>query len=221
MLNSIERKVLELIGEDPDSPDVFTDDDTGMSPIRSAINDAVSEIVMITGSHKRQYFIPLREEQQFYRLVMQDGDFGWVTDAWSVTSQYRLEQTDLIRLNHYDPRWMLHTGRPETYFTVGKDILGVYPKPSGTEGVIELTVVEIPAAYESGEDRVKLRAQFENAAVHFAVGEFWATRGDAQEAQKYHLMYLSALGLETEYQPSIWQPRYAQTVKEPWPRVTG
>ena len=221
MLNSLETKVLELIGEDVDSPDVFTDTEEGMEPIRTSLNDAVSEIVMLTGSHKRQYYIPLREQQQFYRLNLQNGSMGWITDVWSVTAKYRLEQSDLIRLASYDPRWMIHNGRPEAYFPVGKDLCGVYPKPAATEDVLELTLVEIPAAYESGEDRIKLRTAFEYAAVHFAVGEFWATRGDAQEATKHHAIYLSALGMEQDYAPQIGQTQFVQTAKEPWPRVTG
>jgi hypothetical protein len=220
-MNAIETKVLELIGEDPEAPDVFVDTDEGMAPIRESIADAVSEIVMLTGSHKRQYLIPLREDQQFYRLTLQNGDLGWITDAWSITQKYRLEQTDLVRLSAYDPRWMIGAGSSQSYFPVGKDIIGFYPKSSASVNVVELTVVEIPRAYASSADRVKLRESFEYAAVHFAVAEYWATRGDANEAQSHTQKYLAALGLEQEYMPQSGQPRSLQTRKEPWPQGTA
>ena len=51
-MNELETHVLELIGEDVDSPDVFTDDDAGMAPIRDSINDAIEEISMVSGSNK-------------------------------------------------------------------------------------------------------------------------------------------------------------------------
>jgi hypothetical protein len=220
-MNALETKVLELIGENPDSPDVFVDTEAGMAPIRDSLNDAIQEIVMLTGFHKRQYFVPLREQIAFYRLIPSNGSIGWITDAWSVTQQRRLEQTDLLRLSVYDPRWMIYTGSAEAYFPVGRDVIGFYPKPSADGNVIELTIVEIPAAYESGEDRVKLRESFQYAAVHFAVAEYWATRGDSAEAQSHMVKYLDALGLSRDYLPLIGQPRFAQTQKAPWPQATS
>ncbi len=76
-MNELETHVLELIGEDPDSPDVFTDDDTGMAPIRNSINDAIEEISMVSGSNKRTYTLPLRITTNWYRLAMEQGVFGW------------------------------------------------------------------------------------------------------------------------------------------------
>lgn len=220
-MNALEAKVLDLIGEDPSSPDVFVDTDEGMAPIRDALNDAVQEIVMLTGFHKRQYFIPLRGNIAFYRIRLQNGSVGWITDAWNVTQQRRLEQTDLTRLSAYDPRWMIYTGSSDAYFPVGKDVVGFYPKPPVDGNVIELTLVEIPDAYQSGADRVKLRESFQYAAVNFAVAEYWATRGDAAEAQSYMTKYLDALGLSKDYQPLIGQQRSLQTQKGPWPQVTS
>lgn len=219
-MNTLERKVLELIGEDPDSPDVFTDDDEGMTPIREALSDAIQEIVMLTGFHKRQYFLPLREDIAFYRLQLQNGSLGWITDAWSVTQQYRLEQTDVLRLSAHDPRWMIYTGTSDSYFHVGRDVVGIYPKPAADGNVIELTVVEIPSANESSEDRVKLRDSFHYAAVQFAVSEYWATRGDAQESQAHFARYIDALGLTKDYLPLIGESRAVQTRKDPWPQAT-
>jgi hypothetical protein len=212
-MNALETKVLELIGEDPDNPDVFTDDDEGMAPIRDSLNDAVQEIVMLTGSHKRQYFIPLRGDMQFYRLRLLNGELGWVTDAWLVNQKTRLEQTDLLRITAHNPRWMTPTGSPEQYLPVGQDLVGFYPKPASDSDVVELTVVEIPSAYASGRDRVKLREAFKYATVNYAVSEYWASRGDAGEAQKHMALYMDALGLRAEYQQQGDMRRF-ETKKE-------
>jgi hypothetical protein len=220
-MNALEEKVLELIGEDPASPDVFTDDDEGMAPIRDSINDAIAEITMLTGANKRQYFLPLREGVGFYRLRLQHGSLGWITDVWSVTNQYRLEQTDLIRLSAHDPRWMVHSADPEAYLPLGRDIIGFYPKPSGSSDVVEITIVEIPSAYESDRDRVKLRHAFQYATVNYAVAEYWASRGDAGEAQKHMQLYLDALGLKQEYIQQSEALRMLGARKEPWPTATA
>lgn len=220
-MNLLEEQVLELIGEDPEAPDVFTDDDVGMAPIRQSISDAIQEIVMLTGGYKRQYFIPLREGQGFYRIRLQHGDLGWVTDAWLVRNKVRLEQTDTIRLSKHDPRWMVHSADPEAYMPIGQNVVGFYPKPSGSSDVVELTLVEIPAAYTSDSDRIKVREQFRYAVVNYAVAEFWASRGDAMEAQKHMQMYMDALGIRRDYTQQPERPYAMQTQKEPWPTATG
>lgn len=220
-MNSIERKVLELIGEDPDSPDVFVDTADGMAPIRDSINDAIQEITIVTGGYKTIYPLPLRAGQAFYRFAPSDGYFGWVTDCWDVTRKVRLEQTDLIRLTRYDPRWMVGSGYPEAYLQLGTDVIGFYKKPSASSNIIEITMVEIPKAYTSDTDRVKLRDTFTFACVHYAVGEYWASRGDAVEAKKYLGLYLDAVGLREKFSSSLdYVPRFA-TNKEPWPKATA
>lgn len=220
-MNAIETRILELIGENVDSPDVYTDDDEGMEPIRSSISDAVQEIIMLTGGYKRQYFLPLRSDVGFYRLRLQYGDLGWITDVWSPTRQFRLEQTDITRLTNYDPRWMRCTGQPQAYCQLGRDTICLYPKPSGTDEVLEVTVVEIPDQYEGGRDRVKLRDNFKKATIHFAVAEYWASRGDANEAGQHMAIYYDALGIRKEYiqQGDARQTFY--THKESWPTVTS
>jgi len=198
-VNSLERKVLELIGEDPDAPDVFTDDAEGMAPIRDSLNDAIQEITMVTGGYKRQYLIPLRQDMTFYRITLPEGTLGWVTDAWLVNQGRRLEQTDLIRLQSRTPDWMDTSGNPEQYLPIGQNVLGLYPTPGGDSDVLELTVVEIPDPYESEYDPVKLQRQYEYGAIHYAVAEFWASRGDAAEAQGHMLKYLGVLKMRDQW----------------------
>ncbi len=201
-MNALETKVLELIGEDPSNPDVFKDTVAGMAPVRDSLNDAIQEISMITGGYKRQYLLPLRTGQAFYRFKLQNGYLGWVTDVWDVNRRFRLTQTSVGKLSAADPRWMVGSGFPEQYMQLGEDIIGFHRKPSATTNVMEITIVEIPHAYSTDTERIKLRDSFQYAAVLFAVGEYWASRGDVKEARAYGARYLDALGLREEYSPT-------------------
>ncbi len=219
-MKDIEKRVLELIGEDPENPDVFVDTVAGIEPVRTSINDAIQEIVALTGSHKRDYYIPLRAGQRFYRMVPNQGVAGWISDAWVNDKKHRLEQTSLGRLTKFDHRWMRSSSFPVSYFQVGVDTIGVYPKPSASTDVLRLTVVEIPDPYTADGDRLRIKREFEYAVVHYAVAEYWAGRGDAREATKHTDLYLEVLGMRDMFDQSPQQMHHAQTGKEPYPMVT-
>lgn len=210
-MNNLETHVLELIGESTTSPDVFIDTDDGMAPVRDSLNDAIEEISMLTGSHKQTYQIPLVEDQGLYRLKFTRGYFGWVTDAWLVNKTYRLDQTDLIKLAANNPRWLQDSGDPGEYVQIGKDIIGLHPIPSGTTDALELTLVAIPERYSGGADRVKLREAFKWAAVHYAVSEYYAGRGDAQSAMIHLNRYLEKLNIQTMHPKSAERQPFYRT----------
>lgn len=217
-MNDIEKQVLELIGEDIDDPDVFTG--TGLDLIRDSVNDAIEEVVMVTGANKRQYYIPLRAGQQFYRIQMQYGSPAFITDVWLTGKEYRLEQTGLIRVTRHDPRWMTTSADPLSYFCIGSDIIGLYPKPASSADMIEVTVVEIPERYDEDTDRIKLKSDFDEALVHFAVSEFWASRGDAKEAANHYTQYRRVLGLEDDFDQAPADQERFRSAKGPWPATT-
>lgn len=218
-MNRLETKVLEIIGENTDSPDVFADTDAGMAPIRDSLNDAIQEIALLTGGKRGTYYLPLRQEQMFYRFDLYDGHFGWVVDAWSMNQRQRLEQTSLHRLSSFDPRWMVTKAEPRSYFHVGHDVLGVWPKPASTSNALELSIVIIPYPYTTDADRINLREEMEYAAVHYAVSEYWAGRGDAAEAATHFGYYLDALGLKDRFANRDGWSRF-QTTKGAFPVET-
>lgn len=201
-MNIYEKHVLEIIGEDTTSPDVFVNTDAGLAPIRDSINDAIEEISMLTGGYKETYRVPLRQGQQFYRMKFAEGHFGWVTNAFIVNRKYRLKATSIIELGQYDPRFMVPTGEPWKYFQVGLDVIGFYPRPSADSDIIEIEAASIPSRYTSDADRIKLRDAFKWAPVHYAAGEYFASRGDAREADIHHAKYLDILGM-SELQPAF------------------
>jgi hypothetical protein len=220
-MNSLERDVLIMIGENPDSPDVFADTDDGMRPIRTSINDAIQEINILTGGYKETFYVPLIENSIFYRLDWQRGHLGWVTDCWLMNQKRRLEQVDLKRLNTFDSRWMRHTANPDHYFQVSLNVIGVHPKPASGTDVLQLNCVVVPDPYTNDQDRVKLLDEYRWAAVNYAVSEYYASRGDAKEAQNHWQSYVETLGGNLQYPKSNEYLPQFRTSKEPWPVETN
>lgn len=195
-MNDLEKETLKFIGEDTDSPDVFSDDATGLAQIRGSINDAIQQMCMVTGSYQKRYFLPLREDCQFYRMSWETGYFGYVVNAWDRLRHTKLEQTDVIKLNVEDPWWMQRNGYPEKYMHVGYQYIGIYFKPSSSDNVLELDCVVVPKAYSTDTEPVKLREAFQRATVQMAVSEFYASRGDAIRATGWLNNALETAGLK-------------------------
>ena len=207
-MNIIETRVLELIGEDIDSPDVFSDDTTGMAPIRDSINDAIEEVAMLTGSYERTFQIPLEESMMFYRVTSGRDIFAYPKSVWLVDQKYRLKQKDLVWLESYNPRFLYDVGTPNRYILVGDDIIGVHPVPAGDTDMLEVNAVVIPARYAEDTEKIKLRDSLKWATVHFAVSEYYASRGDAKSALIHHGEYLKKLGIAELYPESnerVWE----------------
>ncbi len=201
-MNDIETHVLDLIGENSSSPDVFTEGSEQFDQIRGSINDAIEEISMITGINKRTYYLSMRAEKNFYNLDFTDGDVAWVTDVWFLPIGRRLVQKDFIAFTNYNPRWLYNNANPERYCMIGLDKIAIHPAPSSSDGTLEITCVVIPERYESDTDRVKLRDEFKWATVNYAVSEYYASRGDAKRSVDYFNRYAKKLGLQDQYQES-------------------
>ncbi len=220
-MKEIEKETLRYLGDNPDSPDVFTDDSAGMVQIRDSLNDAIEEIALITGGVKRTYQLACRENQTYYRLKFTRDQFGWVVDAWLPEYKRRLEQTDIYRLNQFNPRWMQNTGTPQAYFPIGHNTIGLWPMPSGDNLQVELTCVVIPQRYLEEDDRIKIKESWQTIAPNFALAEFRAIQGDAKSATYDLQKYLELLGGITGFPMAEERIREFKTHKEPWPKPTG
>lgn len=220
-MNALETEVLKVIGESTTSPDVFTDDATGMAQIRDSISHGIQQYCMVTGSHHVRYFLPLRESCQFYRLGWERDHFGYVVGAWDRSRHTRLTQTDLVRLANDDPWWMKNTGYPEQYIQIGYDTIAVYRKPSASNLVLELDCVAIPEVYAADSDPVKMRPNFDRAVVQFAVSEFFASRGDARRATEWINSSLETVGLRRLNIDTIERQYQFGGQKKPWSPSTS
>jgi len=195
MANSLEKQVLRIIGESVSSPDVYSD----IQPIRDSINDAIQEIIVVTGGYRERYSIPMVANKTFYRLSLHNGEMGWVVSCWMVNKKFPLSQTDLTMLNRNDPRWLTRKGYPEEYFPIGNNVLGLYPKPTASSDILEVDMVVIPFPYTNDNYRVKLRDEFHFGLVNFAVSEYFAGTGDAKRASEHYAAYARIVGLRRAY----------------------
>ena len=194
-MNELEKQTLKFIGESTSSPDVFLDTDAGLAQIRDSLSHAVQQLCMTTGSYQKKYFLSLREDCQFYRMNWESDYFGYIVNAWDRARHRRLEQTNVIKLNNEDPRWMINHGYPEEYFHVGYQFIGIHFKPSASNNVLEFDCVVIPKPYSSGNP-VKLREAFERAAIQYAVSEYFASRGDGVKGIEWINRGLETAGLK-------------------------
>lgn len=201
-MNSLESRVLDLIGENTDSPDVF--DDEGIEEIRSHLNDAIEEVAVLTGCYKKVWHIPLKINCYFYRMP---DDFCWFESVYLVGIKRWLEQTSFIGLHHQDARWLRATGYPSFYAPIGARKFAIYPANSASLDSLEVSGVAIPERYTLDTDRIKIRKSFEWACVNRAVSEFWATRGDAQSAARYFQTYANEVGVPSMY-PEMAERRW-------------
>lgn len=201
-MNDIERNILDIIGENSDNPDVFTDDSAGLAQIRDSVNDAIEEISIISGINKKTYYLSVRAGKNFYTLDLKDGDVAWVTDMWLLPIGRRLVQKDFVSLTNFNPRWLYNSSNPERYCMIGVDKICIHPVPSSSVGTIEVTCCIAPKRYTTDTDRVKLRKEFSWAVVNFAVAEYFASRGDAKRATDYFEKYIKKLGLQEQYPES-------------------
>lgn len=198
-MNDLETHVLRLIGENTSSPDVFTDDDIGIAQIRASLNDAIQELCMVTGSYKRTYHLPLMATRQFYRLAPQNDYLAYIAGVWDRYNKRRLTRTDLLALSKTDPWWLKRAGPPLQYMQLGLTHIGIYMAPSTNGIVLELDCVMVPKPYANDMAPVRLRANFQRAAVYYAVSEFYASRGDAARAGDYLKRYLETAQLMQLY----------------------
>jgi len=206
-MNALEKEVLKLIGESVESPDVFTDDSTGMAQIRDSINHGIWMITMATGGYQKRYVLPLRNDRLFYRISWEGDYFGYVIQAWDRERHKKLEQTDVLKLSCEDPWWMQRTGYVEKYFHIGYQFLGIYRKPSADNWVLELDCACIPKAYSSDTDPIKLRQNFERAVIQFAVSEYHASRGDGKRATEWLNQSIETAGLK-KLNPQMAERQY-------------
>lgn len=205
MANDLETKVMDLIGENTDMPDVFDDD--GIEEIRSHLNDAIEEVAMLTGVHKRVWTVPLKGNCYFYRLSEALDRFGWFDSVYLVGTKRLLTQTSIDGLNQIDCRWLNAAGTPSYYAPISTATFIVWPCNTTDVDSLEVTGVAIPERYTTDTDRIRLRKSFEWACVNRAVSEFWATRGDAQSAARHFQQYAKSVGYPQMY-PEQYERRW-------------
>lgn len=211
-----------MIGDDPENPDVFIDNEQGLKPIRRSINDAIQEVAVLNGGFVKTFHVPLTAGKSFYKIQLNNANVGWVKNCWLVNIKRRLPQTDLHVLRKFDYRWYQSTGTPNSYYPIGVDVLGFYPKPAETSDIVQIEAVVIPAPYTNDKQKTRIRKEFEWSVINYAVSEYWISRGEVQSARQHMQTYIDDLGIRGEYVISgerVHQLRTENTLIDAAPNV--
>jgi hypothetical protein len=207
-MNDLETHVLRLIAENVDSPDVFVDTSEGLAPIRDSINDAVEELCMVMGHYRRKYLLATHESRALYRLSPQNDEMGWVISIWDRNRKLQLTQTSLGNLAAKDPNFLGQDGPPAYWWQMGWNYLGLFPRPATKGTILELDMIAVPKRYTYDQQPIRLREQWNQAAVFRATSEFYASRGDANRATEYLSRYMETaqiMGLHPEQSERMHQ----------------
>lgn len=208
-MNAIERLTLDLIGENPDAPDVFTDTAEGLRPIRDSINAAIQELCMLSGSHTRTMHVPLIAGRLFYRINPKRDHFAYVLEVFDRKIHRKLLQTSPTQLVKSDPWWLRRTGTsPTHYFPIGVGTLGFYPMIGSTGRNLEIRSVMVPKAYAVDGDPIRLKPAVQRAAAYYAASEYYASRGAADRAAEMLTEYLSVTDLAVANEPTASGRQY-------------
>jgi len=202
-----ETIVLELIGENIDSPDVFVDTEMGLKQIRDSIGSAIEDISLITGGAQRKYHIPLEANMMFYRITSDLDNIAYPKSVYLINQKRKLYQKDFIWLNWYNPSWLQETGTPCHYVFIGKDLICINPTPTSNTDMLMIDAVVIPTRYSDEQDEIKVRDSFQWALAHYAVSEYYASRGDAKSAVEHFTKFLDRASLQRFY-PSAFERSY-------------
>lgn len=206
-MNSLEEKVLRLIGEDPSDPDVFTD--SNITPIRDSINDAIEEIAVLSGNDKVTYRLPLYAGRYFYRLHFPNHKLGWIHDAYLPERKRHIAQTSFGALERARRRWLRSYNTPMTYYTIGIDTIGVYPIYPIDGYHLDLKCVIVPKRYTTESEIIKLREDRESAVISYAVGEYYLNNKDPERAAEW-------LGRYNKFAASL---HMHSTIPDKWRRL--
>lgn len=210
-MNDIERQVLEIIGEDVESPDVFTAGTDAFDHLRAAVNDGIQELCALTGTYTQTYHLTMLDDRQFYRVFSQTDYFGYPVEVWDRTLHYKLDQTALPSVSDASGYGLDASGPPTFYGQLGQDVLWFWPFGGNGGRVLEIRAVMIPREYTEDTDPLRVRGNHLRAAAHFAASEMFAARGDARRATEHIGKYLETAGLmslQAQYAERMYaQPR--------------
>ena len=129
----MKRRILNGINDTPDAPVFFTDDQ-----LNALIDEALEFVVAETRAIDRSTFLPLRANHTFYSLRGLASDIMLPYRIWNYGNTRKLHVTSMEELDQFQQRWQLTQADPQAWFSVSWDIIGVYPKPASTGGVLRI-----------------------------------------------------------------------------------
>ena len=179
-MRDIEKKVLRIIGEDVDSPDVYTD--ANITPIRDSVNDAIEELCTLTNAYVHTYRIPLVIDTYFYRIAFTTAQFCYITRAYLPDMGRTLAQGTVGSVEKHDYKWLDSSNTPSVYMPIGVKYVAFYPMYAEAGHHVELDCAVLPNRYSTTDKVLQLRDDFRDAASAYAASEYFLSSGDLDKA---------------------------------------
>ena len=185
----IQARILEAIGDDPDDPVFFSDEQ-----LNNLVDEAMEVLVEDIRAVRRQAVIPLKEGIGFIYTPTIDPDFMAPLRVWNHTNSMRLTCLSMAELDTFHIRWQETTATPELWFPVSWDMFGIYPRPAAAEGVLRIDYLAWPRSLMDDGDRPEIPEATHDALVLYGQYMGCLKKWDAQSA----MIPLKALQLHRE-----------------------
>jgi hypothetical protein len=137
----IKKRILDGINDDADSSVFFTD-----AQLNSLIDEASEFVVAETRGIRRSTFLALRDSTTFYSLRSLASDILLPYRIWNYENSSRLTVTSMEELDQFQQRWLDTAAPPEMWFSVSWDIIGIFPRPTSSGGVLRVDYFAWPEA---------------------------------------------------------------------------
>ena len=158
--DEIQDRILEGIGDDPDSPVFFS-----QTQLSNLIDEACEILTEDVRAVKRTSFVPLKQGVGFIYTPAVDPNFMAPIRVWNHGLDQRLTCLSMTELDAINIRWQETTTTPQVWFPVSWDLFGVYPRPSAAGGVLRIDYLAWPRALLDGADRPELPEATHDALV--------------------------------------------------------
>ena len=158
--NEIQRRTLEAVGDDPDSPVFFSSKQ--LNELVDEANEVLAEDIRAI---HRTALVALKQGVGFIYTPAIANDFMAPLRVFNHQSSLRLPTLSMAELDQLFIRWQDTTGHPELWFPVSWDLLGVYPRPAAGGGVLRIDYLAWPRSLMDGADRAELPEATHDALV--------------------------------------------------------
>lgn len=175
--NELKRRILEGVGDDPDSPVFFSS-----TQLNELVDEASEILCEDNRAIKRSAVVPLKEGIGFIYTPSIAADFMAPIRIFNYPLGQRLTCLSMAELDGLNVTWQTVTGRPEVWFPVSWDIVGLYPRPAAGDGSLKIDYVAWPRGLMDDGDRSELPEATHDALVLYGQYMGCLKKWDSQSA---------------------------------------
>lgn len=157
-----------------------------------SLSDGLEELSDETEFYERMATIKLRRHATYFDLrTIGDNGFLRVTSVYNPTRGQWLEPTHYRDLDEKTARqWQTVAGEPDRWFVRGIWWLGFFPRPSATDGVVQIWGKSLhPRVTDESVRPHQLPEEYHQAVVEYAAYDLLAKDGETAKAMAHFSEY--------------------------------